>query len=158
MTSAPLTPAYDRLAKTFTRLHHLEHLQSIAYWDQAAMMPGGGAEARAAALAEVATLMHQLRTDPALGPALARATDEPLSEHQRANLREIGREWRAANALPETLVQRSQLATSRCGQAWRAQRTAACCIAPSVFITSQAAPSRVYAAGRQSAIAAANSV
>ncbi len=124
MTCTSLTPAYDRLAKTFTRLHHLEHLQSIAYWDQAAMMPGGGAEARAGALAEVATLMHQLRTDPALGPALARATDEPLSEHQRANLREIGREWRAANALPEALVQRSQLATARCEHAWRRQRPA----------------------------------
>ena len=98
------TPSYDHLASSFGRLHHLEHLQSMAYWDQASMMPAGGAQARAGALAEVAALMHQLRTDPALGDALARAQDEPLDEHQRANLREIGREWRAANALPESLV------------------------------------------------------
>ncbi len=120
----PRTPAYNRLAHTFTRLHHLEHLQAIAYWDRAAMMPSGGAEARAGALAEVATLMHQLRTDPALPDALARAQDEPLTGQQRANLREIGREWRAANALPTALVQRSQWATSRCEHAWRTQRPA----------------------------------
>jgi carboxypeptidase Taq len=120
----PTTPAYQQLSSTFTRLHHLDHLQSMAYWDQAAMMPAGGAQARADALAEVATLMHQLRTDPALPGLMARAQDEALSAHQRANLREIGREWRAANALPEALVQRSQMATSRCEHAWRSQRPA----------------------------------
>ena len=30
------TPAYDLLARSFTRLHHLDHLQCMAYWDQAA--------------------------------------------------------------------------------------------------------------------------
>jgi carboxypeptidase Taq len=124
MPTATTTPAYDQLTRSFTRLHHLDHLQAMAYWDQAAMMPRGGAEARAGALAEVAALMHQVRTDPALASALARAADEPLSEHQRANLREIDREWRTANALPESLVQRSQLATSRCEHAWRSQRPA----------------------------------
>jgi carboxypeptidase Taq len=118
------TPAYDQLTRTFTRLHHLDHLQSMAYWDQASMMPAGGAEARAGALAEVASLMHQWRTDPALKLALDRAEQEPLDAHQRANLREIGREWRAANALPPALVQRRQMATSRCEHAWRVQRPA----------------------------------
>ena len=118
------TPAYDQLARSFSRLHHLDHLQSIAYWDQAAMMPAGGAEARAGALAELAALMHQQRTDPALAQALAAAAAEPLGDFERANLREMGREWRAANALPEDLVQRSQLATSRCEHAWRRQRPA----------------------------------
>ncbi len=124
MTTRLLTPAYDQLALTFTRLHHLDHLQCMAYWDQAAMMPAGGAEARAGALAEVATLMHTLRTDPTLPSTLSQAQQEPLDEHQRANLREIKREWRAANALPTDLVQRGQLATSRCEFAWRSQRPA----------------------------------
>jgi len=124
MSTDRSTPAYDQLAATFTRLHHLDHLQAIAYWDQASMMPPGGAEARAAALAELAGLMHGLRTDPALRDALAHAEDEPLDAHQRANLREIRREWRAANALPEALVRRTQLATARCERAWRSQRPA----------------------------------
>lgn len=118
------TPAYDELASAFRRLHHLDHLQAMAYWDQATLMPPGGAEARAQALAELAGLMHRLRTDPQLRQALERAQDEELSEFQRANLREMAREWRAANALPEALVQRQQLATARCEHAWRRQRPA----------------------------------
>ena len=122
--SATDMAAYGQLVALFQRLHQLEHLQSLAYWDQAAMMPPGSAEARAGALAEVAALTHQLRTDPGLPGLLARAEAEPLADAQRANLREIGREWRAANALPPALVQRSQWASSRCEFAWRSQRPA----------------------------------
>lgn len=118
------TPAYDQLASTFERLHHLQHLQSIAYWDQAANMPPRGSGARAAALAEMAALMHRMRTDPQLRDDLDRAEQEPLNDLQRANLREMRREWWQSNALPESLVQRSQLATSRCEHAWRTQRPA----------------------------------
>jgi carboxypeptidase Taq len=118
------TPAYDALTHAYTRLHHLGHLQSLAGWDQAANMPPKGNPARAAALGEMAALLHRLRTDPALADAIARAEQEALSELQRANLREIRRDWRRANALPESLVQRRQLAGSRCEHAWRTQRPA----------------------------------
>ena len=118
------TPAYDSLASTYTRLYRLGHLQSIAGWDQASNMPPKGNEARAAAMAEMAALLHRLRTDPTLGEFLARAAQEPLDDAQRANLREIGRDWRRATALPEDLVQRREMATSRCEHAWRTQRPA----------------------------------
>ncbi|MCW5635551.1 MAG: carboxypeptidase M32 [Rubrivivax sp.] len=118
------TPAYDELASTWTRMHHLGHLQSIAGWDQAANMPPKGIEARAAAMAEMAALLHRMRTDARLPDQLTRAEQEPLSDAQRANLREMRREWRLSNALPERLVQRRQLATSRCEHAWRTQRPA----------------------------------
>jgi carboxypeptidase Taq len=118
------TPAYDQLASAWTRLHHLGHLQAIAGWDQAALMPAKGNDARAAAMAEMAALMHRLRTEPTLPERLARAEQEPLSDWQRANLREMQREWRSANALPDSLVQRQKLATSRCEHAWRRQRPA----------------------------------
>jgi carboxypeptidase Taq len=122
MTTA--TPTYDELASTWTRMHHLGHLQSIASWDQAANMPPKGMEARAAAMAEMAALLHRMRTDPALRDRLARAEQESLSDFQRANLREMQREWRLSNSLPESLVQRQQLASSRCEHAWRSQRPA----------------------------------
>ena len=118
------TPAYDELASTWTRMHRLGHLQSIAGWDQAANMPPKGVEARAAAMAEMAALLHRMRTDPTLPDRMARAEQEPLAELQRANLREMRREWRLSNSLPESLVQRRQLATSRCEHAWRSQRPA----------------------------------
>jgi len=118
------TPAYDELAATWARLHRLGHLQSLAGWDQAANMPPKGNEARAAAMSEMAALLHRMRTDPQLADRLGRAEQESLSELQRANLREMQHQWRASNALPESLVQRQQLATSRCEHAWRAQRPA----------------------------------
>ena len=118
------TPAYETLASTWTRLHHLEHLQSIAGWDHAANMPPKGNEARASAMAEMAALLHRMSTDPAVGTELQRAEQEPLSDLQRANLREMQRQWQAATALPEALVQQQQLATSRCEHAWREQRPA----------------------------------
>lgn len=118
------TPAYDALAGSFRRLHHLHHLEAMAGWDQAANMPAKGNEARAAALAELAALMHRLRTEPAMKTELERAEQEPLTDEQRANLREMRREWRAANALPEALVHRQSIATSRCEMAWRSQRPA----------------------------------
>ena len=118
------TPHYDDLASHHQRLHHYQHLASIAWWDQAANMPPKGNEARAAALAELAALMHRMRTDATLADRIAGAEQEPLSEHQRANLREIRRDWHNANALPAELVQRRQLATSRCEHAWRSLRPA----------------------------------
>lgn len=124
LVEAPPTPAYDDLERRFERLYHLGHLEALGHWDRAACMPAGGADARAAALAELAALTHGLRTDPALRDALGRAADEPLSEPQRANLREMQREWRRSNALPESLVQRRALAVARCEHAWRTQRPA----------------------------------
>jgi carboxypeptidase Taq len=118
------TPAYDELTSHWRRLHHFSHLQSIAGWDQAANMPPKGNEARAAALAEMAALMHRMRTETTLPDRLARAEDEDLGTDQRANLREIRREWQQANVLPESLVVRQQLASSRCEHAWRTQRPA----------------------------------
>ena len=112
-------PAYADLESRFQRLYRLEHLGAIAGWDQAANMPPKGNEARAAAMAELETLMHAQRTDPALRDLLARAEDEPLSDDQRANLREMRRDWLAANALPSALVERRALATARCEHAWR---------------------------------------
>ena len=119
-----MTPAYEELSNTWTRLHRLGHLQSIASWDRAAMMPSKGSEARASAMAEMSALLHSMRTDPRLAELLARAEGESLEPMQRANLAEMRREWRSSNALPETLVQATSLAAARCEHAWRSQRPA----------------------------------
>ena len=76
MSTMSATPTYDDLSATWTRLHRLGHLQSIAGWDQASNMPPKGNEARAAAMAEMAALMHRLRTEPTLPERLARAEQE----------------------------------------------------------------------------------
>lgn len=118
------TPHYDALSHRYTRIHRFNHLQQIAYWDLAANMPPKGHAARADALAEVTGLLHQMRTDPALGEQLAAAAAEPLDALQAANLREIRRQWLTATALPQALVEQRSRVTSTCEHAWRQQRPA----------------------------------
>jgi len=117
-------PAYGALTATFTRLYHFQHLAAIANWDQAAMMPPKGNEARGQALAELDVLIHQTLTDKALPALLEAASQEALDEAQRANLREMQRDWQHASLLPERLVQARSLAGTRCEHAWRTQRKA----------------------------------
>ncbi|MCH7341893.1 carboxypeptidase M32 [Pelomonas sp. CA6] len=117
-------PAYQALAERYQRLYRLSHLQAIVHWDQAAMMPPKGAEARAQALAEMGGLLHQQATDPQLAQWLEQAAAEDLDAVQQASLREMRREWQRANALPQRLVQAKSLAESRCEHAWRSQRPA----------------------------------
>ena len=119
-----MASAYEELTGIWTRLHRFQHLQSIASWDQAAMMPSKGSTARANAMAEMEGLLHRMRTDPKLAELLARAAGEDIDPFARANLGEIRREWRGANALPQALVEALSLAGARCEHDWRTQRPA----------------------------------
>jgi carboxypeptidase Taq len=120
----PEKPAYAELTRLQVRLHRLNHLESMVGWDRATMMPPKGNDARAAAMAEIDALVHRLRTDPQQAEWLSAAEAEPLDDFERANLREIRRKWREANALPESLVEAQTIAAARCEHAWRTQRFA----------------------------------
>lgn len=110
------------LTTTFTRLYRYSHLASMAGWDQSAMMPAKGNEARAAALAELQVLMHQTLTSEALASQMQAASAATLDEEEQASLREMRRQWQQAKLLPERLVEAQSLAASRCEHAWRTQR------------------------------------
>ncbi len=116
--------SYSQLQQHFVKISHLNHLSAICDWDQAAMMPSGGNEARAAAMAELSVLIHQRSTAPQLGDWIAAAEQENLSAGERASLAAIKRKWQQANLLPEALVQAQSLAKSTCEHAWRSQRQA----------------------------------
>jgi carboxypeptidase Taq len=118
------SPSYQTLVSSFTKLYRYQHLAAIVGWDQAAMMPGKGNDARGAAMAELALLMHRTLTDPTLRDVLRAAKSETSDDEQRASLREMERQWQAANLLPPELVQAKSLAGSRCEHAWRTQRPA----------------------------------
>ncbi len=118
--------SYAALAARFRRSSHLQHVEAIASWDEAAMMPPGGGESRAEALATLRVFLHELQTDPALADLFAAAEGEQaqgaLAPWEAANLREMRRGYLRDTALPGELVQRSSLAESRCEQAWRSLR------------------------------------
>ncbi|WP_410498505.1 carboxypeptidase M32 [Chitinibacter sp. S2-10] len=114
--------AYQTALATFTRIYRYEHLLALAGWDQAAMMPPKGNDARGAAMAELGVLIHGLLTDPALASAIEAAGSDTLNELESANLREMKRQWEQANLLPASLVEAKTLAGSHCSHEWRTQR------------------------------------
>jgi carboxypeptidase Taq len=116
--------AYQELSTTWKRLHHFSHLQALAGWDRMSMMPSSGNDARSNAMAEMDGLLHSIRTNPELKSFLDSAEREGLGDMERANLREIRRDWRTANALPAALVQKQSMANAKCEHAWRTQRPA----------------------------------
>ncbi|STR44863.1 carboxypeptidase M32 [Iodobacter fluviatilis] len=114
--------AYQAVVATFTRIYRYEHLGSLAGWDQAAMMPSKGNDARGAAMAELGVLIHNTLTDPALAELIKGAEAEDLSAAEQASLREIKRQWEHANLLPASLVEAKTLVGSHCSHEWRTQR------------------------------------
>jgi carboxypeptidase Taq len=118
--------SYNALVSRHRRIAHLQHVEAITSWDEAAMMPTGGGESRAEALATLRVLCHELGTDPKMADELAGADAEAaagtLDAWQLANLREMKRGYLRETALPTALVQACSLAESRCEQAWRTQR------------------------------------
>lgn len=115
---------YPLLEQHFRDLGHLQHVTSIMYWDEAVVMPSGAGAARAEAMATLQVLMHRYLTDPRLAEwfAAAAAQGESLSDFQRANLSEIERQVRRAQAIPADLVARAARATMACNQGWRTMR------------------------------------
>jgi carboxypeptidase Taq len=119
-----MSNAYATLVASFTKLYRFQHLAAIVGWDQAAMMPSKGNEARSAAMAELAVLMHDTLTAPHLASALVAAKAEATDPMEVASVREMTRQWQAANLIPASLVEAKSLAGTRCEHAWRTQRKA----------------------------------
>lgn len=113
---------YEKLQNHFRKLSRLSHLESICGWDQAAIMPPGGNQARGEALAELALVMHEVATAPQLEDWFAAAAQEDLTDAQRVSLQAMERNWRLDTVLPAHLVEAKSLAASRCEHAWREQR------------------------------------
>ncbi|HTL12623.1 MAG TPA: carboxypeptidase M32 [Bdellovibrionota bacterium] len=115
---------YEKIEALARRVHHLQHLQAITGWDEAVMMPEGGGEARAAALAELNVLIHETYSQPQVAEWIegARAELEGADPWKKANLREFERTWRQQTCLPSDFVQARTLAVMRGEQAWRGMR------------------------------------
>ncbi|NOH71317.1 carboxypeptidase M32 [Vibrio pectenicida] len=114
--------AFEKLKQHSHKISHFNHLAAICGWDQAAVMPSGGNQARSKAMAELSVHIHNLHTLPQLEDWFNQAENEPLESSDKATLRELKRQWQQANVLPETLVQAKSLAGSKCEHAWRTQR------------------------------------
>ena len=108
--------AYQQLETRFGRIGAVDEAISVLHWDTAAVMPRGGAAARAEQLATLRLIAHEHLTAPALGELLTEAEQQAdgLSAWQRANLREMRRRRLHAAAVPGPLVEAESRACSEC--------------------------------------------
>jgi len=119
------TPRYDALEARFERIATLGEALGILHWDMSAMMPPGGAPARAGQIALLRQISHEMLTAPDTADLLAAAEAEPLDLWQRANLTEMRRDWIHADAVPADLVGALAHAESACEMVWREARAQA---------------------------------
>lgn len=122
--SAPGDSAYSALERRFARISSLDGALSMLDWDQATMMPEGGASARAGQIAALKLIRHEILCGAEIADLLAAAEDETaaLDPWRQANLSRMRRSWKHASALPADLVEALSLAACECEIIWRAAR------------------------------------
>lgn len=117
-----MTSAYQQLIEYFHKLAQLGHAMTFLQWDQLVMMPPGGSQSRANALAEITAMRHELLTSTKLGDLIVEAADNPESEEIKRSVEEMRRTWQDAACLPASLVKAQSLAGSKCEHEWRQNR------------------------------------
>jgi carboxypeptidase Taq len=116
--------AYQQLEERYRRIGSLEQAISVLHWDAAAMMPTGGATARAEQLATLRRIAHEHVTAPEIDALLdeVETGGGALDEWRRANLREIRRRRAHAVAVPGEVVEALSRACSESELRWRKAR------------------------------------
>ncbi len=115
------TVAYEELQQRFQRLSRIEHAMSYLSWDQMVMMPPGGMQGRADAMAELAGMHHDLLTASDMQSLFSDALPGE-TEGADKNLKEMHRLWQQETCLPAELVKARVVAGSRCEHGWRTQK------------------------------------
>lgn len=118
--------AYNILERRFDRISGLDGALSVLDWDQATMMPDGGAVARAGQMATLKLMRHEILSSPETAGLLDAAEEGAnlLDDWQRANLKRMRRSCVHATALPADLVEALSKASCVCEMIWRTARAA----------------------------------
>ncbi|HAU1184269.1 TPA: carboxypeptidase M32 [Legionella pneumophila] len=115
--------AYQELEQHFKKYYDFENLAAIVSWDEATMMPAGGGQARAEALATLSAVQHEWLTNKKVGDWIKQAKDLPgLSLWQRRNIYWIDKQYQQATCIPAQLIEEFTNESLICVQAWRELR------------------------------------
>ena len=113
---------YHRAQEYFLKISRLDHAITYLQWDQLVMMPPGGNDGRATAIAELVAMRHDLLCAQELGEAVEQANDQNNDAVTARSLQEMQRQIRNATCLSARLVKAQSLAGSTCEHGWRQQR------------------------------------
>lgn len=117
-----MADSYHLLVEHFQKLARLDHAVTFLQWDNMVMMPTGGSEPRAKAIAELTSLRHELLSSAEIGDLLQEAAGQANSSARNRSLLEMERAYKRAICLPGELVKAQSLAGSKCEHGWRSQR------------------------------------
>jgi carboxypeptidase Taq len=117
---------YDELVSKYREHAVLRSIAELLHWDMQSIMPPKGAARRADQIADITGMAHSRLTAPRIGELLAdlEAHENDLDPLQRANLREITRDYRRATKIPQKLVEELSRHQSECHEVWVKAREA----------------------------------
>src|SRR5690242_18272324 len=98
--------AYQKLKDAFTRLSHLNYINSIMMWDEAVMMPDGSGKARAEALATFNGIHQKLLSSKQHKKLIESAKQESLLPWDKANLSLMEKQYKRATCIPKRLTEK----------------------------------------------------
>ena len=116
---------FDALHRELHEIAVLSSVGAVIGWDQETMMPAKGAAIRAEQREIMSALAHERRTSKRLGDLIAAAearASKGAPPAQRANLREIRRDYDRALKLPSSLVAELARCASLGMEAWKDAR------------------------------------
>ncbi len=123
VSKGELMNAYQQLEQHLKKYYDFENLAAIVSWDEAAMMPTGGCQARAEALATLSTVQHGWLTNKKVAELIKQAKDlNGLSLWQQRNLYWIEKKYQQSTCIPAKLVEEYTNESLICAQAWRELR------------------------------------
>lgn len=124
-----MTETISQLEAYLHTISDLEAAASVLEWDQEVMMPPGGVEARSHHLETLAAVIHQRKTDPALGAMLQAAEAEvqsaPAEAYAPILVRVARRNYEKDTRLPAALVAEIARVSALSFDAWDQARQAA---------------------------------
>jgi len=110
--------AYTDLLDHYERVAVLGSAQGVLNWDQQVTMPDAGTPARSRQLSTLSGLSHELLTDEDVAEWLDALDDADLSGEEAAAVREIRREHRRAERVPQGLIEDISRASSEALGVW----------------------------------------
>ena len=114
--------SYGNLSDHYHKIKQLGDAMGMLGWDQATMMPTGGAKARTEQMTVLGAVRHEMATDPRIGDWLESVQSDVLGDWELANVREMKRMYGHETAVTADLVEALTRATMKCEFEWRSAR------------------------------------
>jgi len=113
---------YERFESKAKTLQSLHDVRELLHWDQQVMMPEEGIKARSKQNSALAKISHQKITSEELGNILEQLDVAERSLEEKANIREIKREYERASEVPEKLEEEISEKESTTVKKWEKAR------------------------------------